>query len=43
MDEHKHKILVTFVFSMVILKVKKIETSSIIHKQTKKLNKRRGK
>jgi hypothetical protein len=42
MDEHKHKILVTFVFSMVISKIKKIETPSIIHKQTQKLNKRKS-
>jgi hypothetical protein len=41
MNEHKHKILVTFVFSMVVSKVKKIETPSIIHKQTQKLNKKR--
>jgi hypothetical protein len=41
-DEHKHKILVTFVFSMVISKVKKKKTPSTIHKQTQKLNKRRS-
>jgi hypothetical protein len=43
MDEHKHKILVTFMFFMAIFQVEKIETPFIIHKQAHKLNKRRGK
>jgi hypothetical protein len=43
MDEHKHKILVTLVFVMVISQVRKIETHSIIQKQTQKLNKKKGK
>ncbi len=43
MGEHKHKILVTFVFSMAIFQVEKIETPFIIHKQAYKPNKRRGK
>jgi hypothetical protein len=43
MDEHKHKILVTLVFVTVISQVGKIETHSVIEKQTQKLNKKRGK
>jgi hypothetical protein len=42
-NEHRHKIIVTLVFVWPYPKDKKIETVSIIHKQTKKLNKRREK
>jgi hypothetical protein len=39
-DEHGQEILVTLAFVWPYPKDKKIETLSIIHKQTKKLNKR---
>jgi hypothetical protein len=40
MDEHKHKILVTLVFVTVISQVGKIETRSIIQKQTQSWTRR---
>jgi len=42
-DEHRHKILVFLVLFMTIPQEEKIETPSIIHKQTQNFNKRKGK
>ncbi len=43
MDEHRHKILVTLVFFMVILKKNLNRNPFIAHEQAQNLNKKRGK
>jgi hypothetical protein len=43
MDEHRHKIFIILVFIVTISQVEKIETSSIIHKQTQKVQQKKGK
>ncbi len=43
MDEHRHKILIILVFFVTISQVEKIETSSIIQKQTQKVQQKERK
>jgi len=43
MDEHRHKILIILVLFVTVSHVEKIETSSIIHKQTQKVQQKERK
>jgi hypothetical protein len=43
MDENRHKIFIILVFIVTISQVEKIETSSIIHKQTQKVQQKERK